>query len=140
MRGCDTWLGAARNFKHSRWKTLYLYENKLYVVPILAVVVAGAYGCSGTILVDQITFAMTSQVIRCVQKPPRRRPLPNTIHLKFSLPYLKTLPNMSDDQQPSSARAMLNSAAGTVRGGVAQVTGNPSDQAAADKKKGISRG
>jgi len=51
------------------------------------------------------------------------------------LPYLKTLPNMSDDQQPSSARAMLNSAAGTVRGGVAQVTGNPSDQAAADKKK-----
>jgi len=34
---------------------------------------------------------------------------------------------------------MLNSAAGTVREGVAHVTGNPADQAAADKKKGISR-
>jgi hypothetical protein len=44
---------------------------------------------------------------------------------------------MSDNQQPSSARAMANSAAGAVREGVAQVTGNPYDQAAADKKKGI---
>jgi uncharacterized protein YjbJ (UPF0337 family) len=42
---------------------------------------------------------------------------------------------MSDNSQPSSARAMVNSATGAVREGVANVTGNPSDQAAADKKK-----
>jgi hypothetical protein len=47
--------------------------------------------------------------------------------------------NMSDNSQPSSARAMVNSAAGAVREGVANVTGNPSDQAAADKKKSTLR-
>jgi uncharacterized protein YjbJ (UPF0337 family) len=46
---------------------------------------------------------------------------------------------MSDNSQPSSARAVVNSATGTVREGVASVTGNPYDQAAADKKKGTSR-
>jgi len=43
---------------------------------------------------------------------------------------------MSDNQQPSSASALANSAAGAVREGVAKVTGNPYDSAAADKKKG----
>ena len=46
--------------------------------------------------------------------------------------------NMSDNQQPSSASALANSAAGAVREGVAKVTGNPYDAAAADSKKGDS--
>jgi len=44
---------------------------------------------------------------------------------------------MSDNQQPSSASAFANSGAGAVREGVAKVTGNPYDAAAADTKKGI---
>jgi len=45
---------------------------------------------------------------------------------------------MSDNQQASSASSLANSAAGAVREGVAKVTGNPYDAAAADNKKGIS--
>jgi len=43
---------------------------------------------------------------------------------------------MSDNSQSSSAHAMANSAAGAVREGVAKVTGNPHDAAAAEDKKG----
>jgi hypothetical protein len=45
--------------------------------------------------------------------------------------------NMSDNQQPSSGSSLANSAEGNVRQGVAKVTGNPHDQAAADEKKSI---
>jgi uncharacterized protein YjbJ (UPF0337 family) len=45
---------------------------------------------------------------------------------------------MSDNQQPSSASALANSAAGAVREGVAKVTGNPYDAAAANDKRGNS--
>lgn len=42
--------------------------------------------------------------------------------------------NMSDNQQ-STASALYDSTASAVREGVAKVTGNPHDQAAADEKK-----
>ena len=45
---------------------------------------------------------------------------------------------MSDNTQSSSASSLINSAAGAVREGVAKVTGNPDDVAAADSKKGAS--
>ena len=45
---------------------------------------------------------------------------------------------MSDNQQPSSASALVNSAAGAAREGIAKITGNPYDAAAADSKKGNS--
>lgn len=44
------------------------------------------------------------------------------------------LHNMSDNQT-SSANAWANSASGAIQEGIAKVTGNPNDQAAADKKK-----
>jgi len=46
---------------------------------------------------------------------------------------------MSDNQGTSSASALANSAAGTIREGVAKVTGNPYDAAAAEDKKGCHR-
>lgn len=42
---------------------------------------------------------------------------------------------MSDKQQGSSATSWTESAAGSVREGIAKVTGNPYDQAAADEHK-----
>jgi uncharacterized protein YjbJ (UPF0337 family) len=45
---------------------------------------------------------------------------------------------MSDNQQTSSGSSLYDSAAGAVREGIAKVTGNPHDQAAADKYKRIS--
>ena len=46
---------------------------------------------------------------------------------------------MSDNAQSSSASSLVNSAAGAIREGIAMVTGNPSDAAAADSKKGTSQ-
>ena len=46
---------------------------------------------------------------------------------------------MSDNTQSSSASSLVNSAAGAVREGIAKVTGNPHDAAAADSKKGTSQ-
>lgn len=43
---------------------------------------------------------------------------------------------MSDNSQSSSAHAVANSAAGAVHEGVAKVTGNPHEAAAAEDKKG----
>jgi len=42
---------------------------------------------------------------------------------------------MSDKQQGSTAASWSEGAAGSVREGVAKVTGNPYDQAAADEHK-----
>jgi hypothetical protein len=56
----------------------------------------------------------------------------NVLQHTFSI---QQVTNMSDNSQPSSARAMANSATGAVREGVANVTGSPYDQAAADNKK-----
>jgi len=44
---------------------------------------------------------------------------------------------MSDNQQPSSASALYDSAAGAVREGIAKVTGNQYDEAAAENKKSL---
>lgn len=46
---------------------------------------------------------------------------------------------MSDNAQSSSASSLVNSATGAVREGIAKVTGNPYDAAAADSKKGTSQ-
>ena len=43
---------------------------------------------------------------------------------------------MSDNQQPSSASALYDSAAGAVREGIAKVTGNQYDETDARDKKG----
>jgi len=45
---------------------------------------------------------------------------------------------MSDSQQTSSAGSMMDSAAGTIREGIANITGNPHDEEAAKEKKGLS--
>jgi len=44
---------------------------------------------------------------------------------------------MSDNQQPSSASALYDSAAGAVREGIAKVTGNQYDEAATKEKKSL---
>ena len=46
---------------------------------------------------------------------------------------------MPDNTQSSSARAMTESAAGSVRKGIANLTGNPHDHAAAEDKNSMFR-
>jgi hypothetical protein len=44
---------------------------------------------------------------------------------------------MSDSGQPSSARSLASSASAAIREGVAKITGNRDEAAAAESKKGM---